>query len=159
MIYHKVEASTMILWNLRAVMCISLIFILSACQLSSSLQSKISTQPMPADGLIQYQRVGGIAGLDDRLNISKDGTLKLSRRGKNSEKQIEIKRLQDLQKLISDIQWENLQPSYSPEKKGVDYLVYTINYSDYRVEMVDTAIPKELQPLLSILNEIIKDSQ
>lgn len=117
MIYHKVEASTMILWNLRAVMCISLIFILSACQLSSSLQSKISTQPMPVDGLIEYQRVGGIAGLDDRLNISKDGTLKLSRRGKNSEKQIEIKRLQDLQKLISDIQWENLQPSYSPEKK------------------------------------------
>ena len=114
---------------------------------------------MPADGLIQYQRVGGIAGLDDRLSISKDGTLKLSRRGKNSEKQIEIKRLQDLQKLISDIQWENLQPSYSPEKKGVDYLVYTINYSGYRVEMFDTAIPKELQPLLSILNEIIKDSQ
>lgn len=138
---------------------IILLFLLNSCQSSSTLQSESSVQTMPTDGLIYYQRVGGIAGLDDQLVVLQDGTLTLRRRGKGIERKIEPQQLQDLQTLLNEIAWESLQQSYLPAKQGADYLAYTIRYSTYTIKTVDTATPNELQPLLSLLNEIIKNSQ
>lgn len=109
-----------------------------------------------SDQLLAYQRSGGIAGLDDHLIIANSGATTVTRKGKTFTAQLDATQLQKLRQTLLTVHFAELNAEYLPAKQGADYLEHVILYEGHQVKTFDTATPDVLQPLLSLLSEIIK---
>ncbi len=125
----------------------------------SQPQAAAQQAAAPSETVIEYKRVGGIAGFDDRLIVNSDGTTSLRRRGKEKTATIDPASVQQLQQALTDANFAALDPEYLPSKQGNDYMEHTISSAGHTVYAVDTAIPEPLRPVLSILTDIIKQVQ
>jgi hypothetical protein len=108
--------------------------------------------------LLDYQRTGGLIGLDDHLTIDMDGNAVLIRKNAQAEFTLDIKSLNRLETLFRDATFAGLKKSYLPSQPGADLIEYTITYNGYTVRTMDTAIPEILQPILDSLNQLVEKS-
>jgi hypothetical protein len=149
--------SSYILQAWYAALAIWLAILLSACKAIPVSPDQAGTTAPPSNKtLVEYRRIGGIAGLDDHLIITDNGTITLTRRDKSLNGQLDAAQLQKLQQTLVAAKIDQLDAEYLPAKPGADYMEYVIVYTDHQVRTVDTAVPDALQPLLALLNGIIK---
>ncbi len=110
--------------------------------------------------LVQYQRMGGIAGLNDLLVIMPDGKAQLTQKGKLTEFTLDAAAVDQLKALFEQPGFMALQGEYVPANTCCDLMDYVVHYTVdehtvKRVHTMDTAVPEELQPILTALSEII----
>jgi hypothetical protein len=128
-----------------------LICLLMAILLSGCIGSKKSNI------IIEYNRTGGLIGLDDHLSIDNEGNALLKRKNSQATFKLDAETLNHLEDSLNDAAFTTLNKSYSPSLQGNDLIQYSITYNGHTVRMMDTAVPEILQPILESLNQIIEN--
>jgi len=111
------------------------------------------------DVMLEYQRMGGIAGLDDRLIIQADGKAILTRKDKHSEFELTSHQISTLKQKLEASEFRSLKGIYKPEIQGRDLFEYVLTYRGHTVRASDGAIPEALRPVLDSLNAIVQAKQ
>jgi len=108
------------------------------------------------DVMLEYQRTGGIAGLDDRLVVQADGKATLTRKDEHSEIKLTSRQISTLKQQLEEAEFRSLKGIYEPETEGYDLFEYELTYRGHTVRAFDGAIPEALRPLLDSLNAIVQ---
>jgi len=93
------------------------------------------------DVMLEYQRTGGIAGLDDRLVIRAGGKAILTRKDEHSEFELTSCQISTLKQQLEESEFRSLRRLYKPE---------------HTVRASDGVIPEALRPVLDSLNAIVQ---
>ncbi|HVP96234.1 hypothetical protein [Methanoregula sp.] len=105
--------------------------------------------------LVDYHRVGGIGGTDDRLVIFTNGIAAISRGSATSEIALNDTDLALLSVLFNESDFAQLQTSYPAARQSPDILTYTITYMGKTVMAQDTDVPPSLETIIDKLNSIL----
>lgn len=105
--------------------------------------------------LIEYSWSGGIAGIIGRLTIDANGRVTLTQRGTTSEFNLTGDELNQLQSSLRDTNFTSIPENSLPKQLVPDEFSYTLTYANHTVKTSDTAMPKQLQPVIKLLNAII----
>jgi hypothetical protein len=134
-----------------------LVFIILAVMASGCLGVRTSdvTSPTPPAVLVDYHRIGGIAGVDDRLVIFDNGAAVISTRTVNREMLVNQTEMARINRLFEQAEFDTLQGNYTSRHGGADFMRYSITYHTKSVITEDTAVPTELQPVINEMNTII----
>jgi hypothetical protein len=107
---------------------------------------------------VDYNRSGGIAGIQDRLVIFDNGVAVVSGRTGNHEIELNQTDVDRIILLFDQGHFPLLEGNYSGRQGSADLIRYTITYQGKTVSAEDTAIPPSLQPVIDELNRIISIS-
>jgi len=132
-------------------------FILAAglmCGCLGIKASPVSRDEAPAI-LVDYQKSGGIAGLDNRLVIFTNGAGLISGKNVNREISFDQSELSRIDEIFSSSGFSQLEPSYTSRRGGTDLIKYSIRYKNITVTTEDTAIPSPLQPVIEEMNHVM----
>jgi hypothetical protein len=110
----------------------------------------------PETTLLEYQRTGGIAGIDDRLVIDSTGKAALTRKDQEFSFSLSADELKALQNELVAANFGQLADDYTPGQPGADLFDYRLTYDGHTVHMVDTAVPEAMQPILDMLYQLIE---
>jgi len=114
-------------------------------------------KPTPPSVMLDYRRVGGIDGLDDRLVIFDNGAAVFSSRTINRELSLNQTDLDQITELFSEAQYSMLEGNYTSRRGGADFIHYTVTYNGKTVNTEDSAVPPSLQSILDEMNRIISE--
>jgi hypothetical protein len=136
---------------------IYVVLIIALVGVSGCLGSKtppISRPHAPAV-LVDYYRIGGFAGFDDRLVIFDNGVAVVSSKTVNQEIEINKTDIDRIVTLFNQSQFSMLEGSYSARPGSTDLIKYTISYHSKTVNAEDSVVPPALQPVIDELNRIL----
>jgi hypothetical protein len=133
--------------------------IIAAVLLSGCLGFKTTpvSSPAPPAVFVDYQRTGGIAGLNDRVVIFDNGFGVISGRRVTTEISFNRSEMVRIGNLFSENKFVTLDANYTSRRGGADFMQYTITFQGKTVHTEDTAIPAALQPIIEEMNRILKD--
>jgi hypothetical protein len=106
----------------------------------------------PPGVFVDYQRTGGIAGVNDRVVIFDNGITVISGRMANTEITLNQTELERIGNLFSESKFSSLEGNYTSRRGGADLMQYRISYHGKTVLTEDTVIPSTLQPLIEEMN-------
>ena len=108
--------------------------------------------------LVEYQRSGGIAGQTIRLVVQGDGSAQLYGRIDTTNVTVPQDTLERLKHVIEGINFDTLRAEYQPPptERGADRFEYVVACRGRRVKMQDGAVPADLQPLIDLLNGVVR---
>jgi hypothetical protein len=110
----------------------------------------------PSGELVDYRRSGGIAGLEDRLTVSRSGVgVHTPRNGVPRVFRVSPAALADLERALEAANFQSLDPSYLPTTPISDAFTYTITYLGGTVVASDGAVPTPLEPVVAALNRLL----
>jgi hypothetical protein len=110
----------------------------------------------PSGQLVDYRRSGGIAGLEDRLTVSRSGVgVHTPRSGVPRVFRVSPGALADLEHALEAADFRSLDPSYLPTTPIADAFTYTITYLGGTVVASDEAVPTALEPVVAELNRLL----
>ncbi len=132
--------------RMKYLICLLMAILLSGCM--GSKQPNI---------MIEYNRTGGLIGLDDHLTIDKEGNAVLKSKNSQAAFILDAETLNVLETSLNKAAFTKLNKSYLPLKPGNDLIQYSLTYNGYTVQMVDTAVPEIMQPILESLNQIVQN--
>jgi hypothetical protein len=138
-------------WNIVLIAGILAAVLMGGCL---GIKAPPVSRPEAPAILVDYQKTGGIAGLDDRLVIFTNGAGLLS--GKNVNREISFNRseLARIDEIFSNAGFSQLEPSYTSRRGGADLIRYSITYKNMTVTTEDTAIPPSLEPVIDEMNRL-----
>lgn len=110
----------------------------------------------PATNLLEYQRSGGIAGMEDRLVIDSAGKATLTRKDQEVSFSLSADEIKAIQDELEAANFSGLDAEYLPAQPGADLFNYRMTYGGHTVRMVDTAVPEGMQPVMDRLNQLIE---
>lgn len=116
------------------------------------------SKPVPPAVFIDYQKTGGIAGIDERLVIFDNGVALISGSSGSVELALNTSDLERISTILDQAQFPMLQNNYPAPRGGADLMNYTISYHGKTVTLEDTAIPPQVQPVLDEMNRIMKST-
>ena len=137
-----------------AVLCLCMIaaVIHSGCLGGKTPPGALS--PTPAI-FVDYQRTGGIAGMNDRVVIFDNGVTVMSSRRVNTEVTLNQSDLDRIERIFSENKFSALEGNYTSPRGGADFLHYRITFKGKTVQTEDTAIPSSLEPVIEEMNRIL----
>jgi hypothetical protein len=143
--------------HIRSLPFIVLICMVLAALVSGCLGDKTSapSSPSPPDILVDYQRSGGIAGLNDRLVIFDNGITLVSDKKQSTEIILNSTELEQLEALFNTSRFSELEGNYTSARSGADRIQYQISYRGTTINTEDDAVPQELEPLIAELDRIL----
>ena len=106
--------------------------------------------------LVDYQKTGGIAGMDSRLVIFTNGAGLIFGKNVNREISFNQSELNQIDEIFLRARFSDLEPSYTSRHEGADLIRYSISYKNMTVTTEDTAIPSSLQPVIDEMNGIME---
>ena len=144
---------------LRTTLCLTLGF--AALALIACAANPVPTAtPAPiAPSPIEYTRVGGIAGFNDRLTIDAKGHAVVSRRTGKSEFDLDEATLKKIYAAFQTAGFASIAEDSMPKGVVADAFNYTLTYQGRTVKTADSAVPKAMQPLLEILNPLVNSAR
>ncbi|HVD15830.1 MAG TPA: protealysin inhibitor emfourin [Actinomycetota bacterium] len=123
-----------------------------------------ATTSAPATGgtaaatiLVDYRKSGGFAGLEEHLVVMGSGHAMVEGMGPSRDEQLDPATMRELTAALDQAGLDRLRPRYDPPVKGNDLIEYTVTYQGRTVTVSDTAIPPQLRPLLTELNQIMSE--
>jgi hypothetical protein len=130
---------------------------IAAVLLSGCLGVKTpSISPSAPPGVfVDYQRNGGIAGMNDRVVIFDNGVALISGRNINTEISLNQTELERIGSIFDNNKFQTLDGNYTSRHGGADFLQYTISFQGKTVHTEDTAIPSSLEPIIEEMNRIL----
>jgi hypothetical protein len=129
---------------------IGVVLIVAALVVSGCFGVKTPPVSRPAAPtlFVDYQRSGGIAGLNDRLVIFDNGVTLVSSRTTSREIRLNQSDLDQISALFETAQFSTLEGNYTSRRGGADFMQYSISYKGKTVNTEDTAIPSSLEPVI-----------
>jgi hypothetical protein len=109
--------------------------------------------------IIEYRRVGGIAGFNEALEIREDRSAELVTYGNMIEFQLERDRYEYLIGLFETADFLHLDGDYLPDSTCCDLFGYTILYRGHTLHTMTGAIPVAIEPILAALDGIVSEQQ
>jgi len=139
---------------------ICVLFLIAVVMVSGCLGSRTPpvSRPEVPSVLVDYNRSGGIAGIQDRLVIFDNGVAVVSGRTGNHEIELNQTDIDRIILLFEQGHFPSLESNYSGRHGSADLIRYTIIYQGKTVSAEDTAIPPSIQPVIDELNRIISIS-
>jgi hypothetical protein len=136
---------------------IYIILVVAALVLTGCLGLKTPPVSRPAAPtlFVDYQRTGGIAGVNDRVVIFDNGVTLVSSRTTSREILLNQSDLEQISAVFDAGQFSMLEGNYTTSRGGADFLQYSISYRGKTVNTEDTAIPPSLEPVIKELNHIL----
>jgi hypothetical protein len=107
---------------------------------------------------VDYQRTGGIAGVNDRLVIFDNGVTLVSTRTASGEIQLNKSDLENISAVFDVAQFPMLEGNYTSRRGGADFMQYSISYQGKTVNTEDTAVPAALEPVIKEMDSILSTS-
>lgn len=112
------------------------------------------TRPAAPALFVDYQRSGGIAGVNDRLVIFDNGDALVSGRTTSREITLNESELGRIAAIFDAAQFAELEGNYT-SRRGADLMQYSITYQGKTVNTEDTAVPAPLEPVIAEMNSIL----
>lgn len=113
----------------------------------------------PADVLVTFVRSGGFAGMEDRLEIRRDGGARVEGRGQEPRDfQVPADELATLEAELEAADFPHLEPSYRNDPPIADGYVYEVTYDGWTVRCEQDAGPPALEQVIDHLEEILRDA-
>jgi hypothetical protein len=133
------------------------VLVVTAVVLTGCLGVKTPPVSRPAAPtlFVDYQRTGGIAGINDRVVIFDNGITLVSSRATSREILLNQSNLEHLSAVFDDAGFSRLEGNYTSRRGGADFLQYSISYRGKTVNTEDTAIPPSLEPVIEEMNHIL----
>lgn len=133
------------------------ILVITAIALAGCLGIKTIPEPSPVNPtlLIDYQRSGGIAGIDDRLVVFDNGATLVQSRSMSREITLNRSNLQSITTIFDESRFVSLEGNFTSARGGADLMRYRISYRNKTVITEDTAIPSTLEPVIRELNRYL----
>jgi hypothetical protein len=133
------------------------VLVVTAIVLAGCLGTKTPAIPNTASPtlFVDYQRTGGIAGVNDRLVIFDNGAALVSSRTTSREILLNKTDLEQVSALFDAAQFTILEGNYTSRRRGADLMQYSISYQGKTVITEDTAIPSPLEPVIEEMNRIL----
>ncbi len=142
-------------WKLLCSICLVMAVLLSGC-LGERASPQIRDEP-PAI-FVDYQRSGGIGGVNDRVVIFDNGVTLVSTRKMTTEIALNETVLQEINSLFTTSDFLTLEGNYTSGRGGADLMQYRIIYYGKTVRTEDTAIPARMQPVIDEMNRIVSET-
>jgi hypothetical protein len=102
--------------------------------------------------LVDFQRTGGIAGVNDHLVVQPDGRVSKESAGKECTGQLEPAQLATLREDLNRAGISQLPSSERPP--AADVFEYEITHNGSTVRTFDTVVPEQLKPVLAKLTKL-----
>jgi hypothetical protein len=133
------------------------VLVVTAIVLTGCLGVKTPTVSRPATPtlFVDYQRTGGIAGVNDRLVIFDNGVALVSSRTTSREILLNRSDLEHISAVFDAGHFSMLEGNYTSRRGGADFMQYSISYQGKTVNTEDTAIPVSLEPIIKELDRIL----
>lgn len=133
------------------------VLVVTAVVLTGCSGTKTLPVPNPAEPTLfaDYQRTGGIAGVNDRLVIFDNGVALVSSRTTSREIQLNLSDLERISAVFEAAKFTTLEGNYTSLRGGADFMQYSISYRGKTVNTEDTAIPPTLEPVIEEMNRIL----
>ena len=126
--------------------------------LAGTLFARCHSVSSQGSALLEYQRSGGIAGQTVRLVVQDDGSAQLFQRTDTTTVTVPQDTLAQLKQVIEGIKFDTLREEYQPPaaERGADRFEYVIACRGRRVKMHEGSVPPDLQPLIDLLNGVVR---
>ena len=136
---------------------IGVVLVVAAIVLTGCLGMKTPPVSRPAAPtlFVDYQRTGGIAGVNERLVIFDNGVTLVSSRTTSREILINQSDLEQISALFDAAQFPMLEGNYTSRRGGADLMQYSISYKGKTVNTEDTAVPPSLEPVIKEMDSLL----
>ena len=104
--------------------------------------------------VVEYNRSGGLAGLDDRLVIFDNGVAVVATKTVSRQIVLNASDVARISDLFREAGFTGLQENY-PAHHGADLLHYSVTYGNKTVALEETAYPEAMQPVIKELDRIL----
>ena len=133
------------------------VLVIAAVVLTGCIGVKTLPVPRPETPslFVDYQRTGGIAGVNDRLVIFDNGVTLVSSRTTSRELLLTQSDLEEISAVFDAAQFPMLEGNYTSRRGGADFMQYSISYQGRTVNTEDTAIPPSLEPVIREMDRIL----
>jgi hypothetical protein len=91
--------------------------------------------------------------------VQENGDARFFARGDTVVQAVPADTLARLKGILQSIRFDALQAEYRPSQPGADRFEYVIEHRGHRVRVYDGAIPPELQPLIDVLNGLVRSGR
>ncbi|OPX61963.1 MULTISPECIES: hypothetical protein [unclassified Methanoregula] len=144
---------------MRVATALCAILVITATALTGCLGTKTIPEPSPLNPtlLIDYQRSGGIADIDDRLVVFDNGAAIVHSRSISREITLNQSDLQSVIAIFNESRFVSLEGNFTSARGGADLLRYRISYRNKTVITEDTAIPSTLEPVIRELDRYLEN--
>lgn len=142
-------------WKIVCVICLVMAVLLSGC-LGERASPPTSDQPPVI--FVDYQRTGGIAGVNDRVVIFDNGVTLVSTQKMTTEIALNQTERDAITSLFTTNGFFDLEGNYTSGRGGADLMQYRITYYGKTVQTEDTAIPLKVQPVIDEMNRIVSQT-
>jgi len=141
----------------RASIAICAFLVVTAAAFAGCTGTTIVPVPTPAEPslFVDYQRTGGIAGMNDRIVIFDNGVALISTRTTSREILLNKSELDRISAVFDAAQFSSLEENYTSSRGGADFMQYSISYRGKTVNTEDTAVPSPLEPVIADMNRIL----
>ena len=136
-----------------------IVLIVAALLLTGCIGTKTLPVPNPAEPtlFVDYQRSGGIAGVNDRLVVFDNGAALVVSRTTSREIQLNQSELEQISHIFEAAQFTALEGNYTSLRGGADFMQYSISFKGKTVNTEDTAIPPPLEPVIDEMNRVLSN--
>lgn len=135
----------------RAILVALIALTLAACTPIATPVPPTPAAPTPID----YQRSGGFIGVQDHLTIDLNGHVTLTRRNGTTEFDLSRDELGAIQAAFQTAGFLSLPENPTPQGYAADGFLYVITYQGHQVRTGDPSVPKQLEPVIAMLNRMI----
>ena len=113
-----------------------------------------TSEPGALETDVVFTRRGGIAGFDDRFELSRDGAVRQKKRFPSPgslDRELGEEALGEIAERLHDCGLFDQDRRYT--SRGADMMIYSIQYNGVTVTASDGELPPELIPVISWFNE------
>jgi hypothetical protein len=139
-------------WIATSIIILVVVIAISGCL---GTKTPAISRASPPAIFVDYQRTGGIAGVDERIVIFDNGLAVISKKTASTEIMLNQSDLDRITAIFTEAQFSMLQGNYTARRGSADYFRYIISYHSKTVIAEDSAVPPSLQPVISEMNRII----
>ena len=126
----------------------------SGCDRPGDQPTAAEKEPAGLASEVVFKRTGGLAGFEDRVEISRDGTVRIQLTGgRPAAKTLTSEETARLAGLLADSGL--FQEGGAFRSKGADLISYVVQYNGVTVAADEEKVPDELRPVLDRLMEIL----
>lgn len=136
------------------------VLVLTALVVTGCLGGENPTVPDPGNPalFVDYQRSGGVAGVNDRLVIFDNGVGLVSSGTATREIVFNQSTLEGISAVFEAAQFSKLEGNFTSLRGGTDLLQYSIRYQNRSINTEETAIPPSLEPVVQEMDRIVSST-
>ena len=121
---------------------------------------ELDTSLLPSRPWLEYERTGGLGGVEDHVELGENGVATVSTRDLD-ELRLEVPMgvMVDLKRSVEELDWEAIEGRHLAG--GPDVFNYEVRFDDHVVSWTDAdrEVADDLSPMVARLNDIVSEAR